>query len=104
MRMQQNIYQPGFYGNLKQTEIRQRILAAGFDPIQINDPAGHVYPPHHHPETKLLAFLNGGMEVHVADQTYQCVAGDRLLIPGNVEHSARVTTEGCVYFWSEKLT
>jgi mannose-6-phosphate isomerase-like protein (cupin superfamily) len=101
--MQQNIYQPGFYGNLKPLEIRERILVEGFDPVQINDPPAYIYPPHHHPETKLLAFLSGGMDVLVANQTYHCGIGDRLLIPGNVEHSAHVTENGCVYFWSEKL-
>ena len=101
--MQQNIYQPGFYGELSIAEIRERILAEGFDPVQISDPAGYDYPPHHHPETKLLAFLSGGMDVLVAEQPYHCGVGDRLLIPGNVEHSAHVMTDGCVYFWSEKL-
>jgi quercetin dioxygenase-like cupin family protein len=97
------MYQPGFYASLSIPQIREQILAEGFDPIQINDPAGHIYPPHHHPETKLLAFLSGGMDVSVGDQSFHCVAGDRLLIPGNAEHSARATADGCVYFWSEKL-
>jgi quercetin dioxygenase-like cupin family protein len=97
------MHQPDFYKSLSIDEISQRVAAEGFSPIRITDPAGRVYPPHRHAETKLLAFLRGSMEVTVGGQTYQCKAGDRLLIPGNVEHSARVTAEGCVYFWSEKI-
>lgn len=98
-----DLYQSGFYGHLSIPQIRERVLAEGFDPIRIDDPAGHIYAPHRHPETKLLAFLSGSMEVQVADQTFHCVAGDRLLIPGNVEHNARVAADGCVYFWSQKM-
>lgn len=97
------MYQADFYRNLSAAQIEAQVIAEGFDPLRIADPPGHVYPPHTHPETKLLAFLQGSMEVTVAGQTYQCQAGDRLLIPGNVEHAARVTDEGCVYFWSEKV-
>ncbi|MCC7446300.1 MAG: AraC family ligand binding domain-containing protein [Anaerolineae bacterium] len=97
------MYQPNFYNSLSIDQIEANVIEEGFDPLRIADPPGHVYPPHTHPETKLLAFLRGGMDVVVAGQTYRCKAGDRLLIPGNVEHAARVTDEGCVYFWSEKV-
>jgi quercetin dioxygenase-like cupin family protein len=102
--MHENLYQHGFYASLSIPQIREQIVEEGFEPVRVSDPAGYIYPLHDHPETKLLAVLSGGMDVQVADQTYHCVAGDRLLIPGNVEHSARVMPDGCVYFWSEKLT
>ncbi|HWP59992.1 MAG TPA: cupin domain-containing protein [Candidatus Acidoferrales bacterium] len=86
----------------KQT-IEAEIRKEGFDPILIQDPPGHVYPPHRHPETKLLAFLLGEMKVKVGENTFTCHAGDKVVIPGNVEHSAQVGPEGCVFFWSEKL-
>jgi len=97
------MYQPNYYENLTIAQIETKVIDEGFDPLRIADPPGHVYPPHTHPETKLLAFLQGGMDVVVAGQTYRCKAGDRLLIPGNIEHAARVTDTGCVYFWSEKV-
>jgi hypothetical protein len=52
---------------------------------------------------RALAFLQGGMQVTVGGQSYRCQAGDKLLIPGNIEHSAVVDPGGCVYFWSEKI-
>lgn len=53
-----------------------------------------VYPPHTHPETTLLAFVEGRMDVTVGREVYRCSPGDRLLIPGNVEHAAVVGPEG----------
>lgn len=75
----------------------------GFDPIKISDPSGRIYSPHTHPETKLLAFLSGSMGVEVDGKTYQCEAFDKVIIPGNIKHSAVVGPEGCTFFWSEKL-
>ena len=75
----------------------------GFDPLLITDPPGAKYPPHTHPETKLLAFLRGSMEVTVKGERFNCKPGDRVLIPGNTEHSALVGPDGCDFFWSEKL-
>ncbi len=43
------------------------------------------------------------MEVRVSGEVYHCSAGDRLIIPGDVEHSAVVGLDGCGFFWSEQL-
>ena len=43
------------------------------------------------------------MEVRVGDETFQCKAGDKVIVDGNVKHSAVVGPEGCTFFWSEKL-
>lgn len=97
------MYQPDFYKTIDRERIAEEIEKEGFEPVCISDPPGQLYAPHRHPETKLLAFLEGTMEVQVKDQKFQCKPGDKLIIPGNVEHSARVGPEGCVFFWSEKL-
>ncbi len=97
------MYQAGYYQGLSESEIAQQVTEEGFDPIRIADPPGHVYPVHSHAETKLLAFLHGSMRVKAGDRTYDCKAGDRLLIPGNLEHAAWVGSAGCTYFWSEKI-
>ncbi len=97
------MFQRGYFNALSPEQIRAKVYEEGFDPIRIDDPPGYRYPAHTHPETKLLAFLHGGMAVTVAGETCQCRAGDRLLIPGSVEHAALVDPDGCVYFWSEKL-
>ena len=96
-------YQPETYKALDQEKIASSIRQDGFNPVSISDPAGYVYPPHRHPETKLLVFLKGSMKVYVQGREFNCSAGDRLMIPGNMEHSAVVGPEGCNFFWSEKL-
>jgi len=97
------MYDPKYYQDLSVAQIAQKVRDEGFDPIRIADPPGSVYSPHTHPETKLLAFLDGAMTVTVRGETFRCSPGGKLLIPGNVEHSATAGPEGCVYFWSEKL-
>ncbi len=97
------MYQAKFYKKIDREQIAEEVRKEGFDPVYITDPPGRVYHPHHHPETKLLVFLQGTMEVKVKDVTYNCNPGDKLIIPGNVEHSSVAGPEGCVFFWSEKL-
>lgn len=97
------MYQPNAYRTMDKEAIAADVRKEGFDPVYIKDPPGHVYPPHRHPETKLLVFLKGTMVVKVKDQKFNCKPRDKLIIPGNSEHSATVGTEGCVFFWSEKL-
>jgi len=78
------------------------IKREGFNPLRFSNAPGFVYHSHRHQETKLLVFLEGSMEVKVEEETYQCGSGDKLIIPGNMEHSAIVGSEGCVFFWAEK--
>ena len=97
------MFERAYYKDLPIAEIAEKVREEGFDPLRISDPPGAVYTPHTHPETKLLAFLHGTMQVTVQGQSFTCAVGDKLFIPGNVEHSALVGAEGCVYFWSEKV-
>lgn len=97
------MYQGNFYKTIDKDKIAEEVRKEGFDPVCITDPPGRVYPPHRHPETKLLVFLQGTMEVEVKGQKFDCKPGDKLVIPGNVEHSAVVGPEGCAFYWSEKL-
>ncbi len=97
------MYQARAYDKMDKEAIAQEVRKEGFDPIYIDDPPGHFYPQHSHPETKLPVFLKGTMEVKVKDEKYNCSPGDKLIIPGNTEHSAKVGPEGCAFFWSEKL-
>jgi quercetin dioxygenase-like cupin family protein len=97
------MYIAKFFARTDKESVAAEIRKDGFDPVLIHDPPGQAYPPHRHPETKLLAFLLGEMTVKVGDNSFTCSSGDKLLIPGNLEHSAVVGPEGCVFFWSEKL-
>lgn len=97
------MYVPKYYKTLSQNQIAESIQKDGFDPVYFNTPPGYIYSSHEHPETKLLAYLAGSMKVKVGGNTFECLARDKLLIPGNTLHSAIVGPEGCEFFWSEKL-
>ncbi len=97
------MYQKNFYINLSETEIEKKIEEEGFTPMKYENEPGDIYPLHQHPETKLLAFLEGTMEVKVGEENFSCATGDRLIIPGNTPHSAVVGPDGCIFFWSEKM-
>lgn len=97
------MYYKQFYKDLQESEIEKSIKDEGFDPMKYSNGPGDVYPPHSHPETKLLAFLEGSMEVKVGEETFQCIKGDKIIIPGNTPHSAVVGPSGCTFFWSEKM-
>ena len=97
------MYKKKYYKKTDEDSIYQDIKKSGYDPIKISDPPGRVYSPHKHPTTKLLVFLQGSMTVTVADQKYNCLQGDKLIIEGNITHSAVAGEKGCVFYWSEKL-
>jgi len=90
------------YHNLSKKEIVKKIKEEGFTPLEITDPRGKEYTMHSHPETKLLAILEGGMCATVDGKHYILEKGDKLIIPGGVQHSALVNDSGCIFFWSEK--
>lgn len=81
----------------------EAIRSEGFEPVLFDDGPGKSYETHRHAATKLLAFLSGSMTVKVGHETYQCVAGDRLIIRGRLEHSAEAGPKGCKFLWAEKL-
>lgn len=97
------MYYKDFYRGLDEKTVEALVKKEGFVPMKFADHPGFVYTPHQHPETKLLAFLNGTMDVIVNNTSFECKKGDKLIIPGNIIHSATVGNDGCTYFWSEKM-
>jgi quercetin dioxygenase-like cupin family protein len=97
------MYAQGHYQDVNRFKVEKEVRKEGFDPLLIADPPGATYPPHSHPETKLLAFLRGRMEVMMDGKCFDCSPGDRVIIPGNTVHSAVAGPEGCDFFWSEKI-
>jgi len=41
----ERMYEPAYYKNLSLTEIREKVVTEGFDPIRIVDPPGRVATP-----------------------------------------------------------
>lgn len=79
------MYYKNYYNNLTEKGIANRIKEEGFDPVKFSDIPGFIYTPHKHPETKLLAFLDGDMDVKVAGE------------------EIHFGPHGCTFFWSEKI-
>lgn len=97
------MYFQKYYKELDQEKIEKDIKEDGFDPDLFTNLPGFVYPLHQHPETKLLVFLKGSMDVVVGEKTFHCEPGDKLIIGPNVLHQAMVGDDGCEFYWSEKL-
>lgn len=97
------MYKQKYYKRLDQAAIAQEVRKEGFAPILVYNEPGYIYRNHSQPETKLLVFLKGTMDVTVGDIIYHCSAGDKMVIPGNTPHSAQVGEDGCMFYWSEKL-
>lgn len=97
------VFEPQKYKGLSKEQIAQEIMKEGFEPLLISNSAGYTYNPHTHPETKLLAILEGSMEVRVENETFLCSKGAKVIIPGGLAHSAVAGPDGCRFFWSEKL-
>ena len=95
------LHEPKAYQNMSEDQIRVEMGKHGYDPKRVEEPAGAVYEPHKNPTDLLLVFLQGSSEVRVGDKTFHCEAGDRLQIPGSVEHSAKVGQDGVVYLLTE---
>jgi mannose-6-phosphate isomerase-like protein (cupin superfamily) len=97
------VYQRGLYSEIDQTDIRQRVMDEGWIPYVIDEPPGYAYAPHRHEEAKLIVILRGEMDVTLESETIHCRPGDKLTIPGGMEHAAVMGAEGCAYFWSEQV-
>jgi quercetin dioxygenase-like cupin family protein len=95
-------YDPQAFTSVDAASVHAAVEREGWAPLLIHDPPGAVYPPHQHPEAKLLVFLRGSMEVKVGGAVYRGLPGDKLIIPGGVEHAALVGPDGCIFFWSEQ--
>lgn len=92
-----------FYKDQTKEEIIVSIKAEGFHPFTISNSPGYTYDPHVHPETKVLAFLEGSMTVVVDGKEYCCKPFDKLVIPGLVPHSAIIGEQGCMFLWAERI-
>lgn len=97
------VYKAKFYKTIDKDRIADDARKNGFNPVLITDKPGFIYKEHKHPETKLLIFLKGGMCVTVSGKHFHCRPGDKLIVPANTEHSAKVDPEGCTFFWAEKI-
>jgi hypothetical protein len=81
--MPESLYSPTLFSDLDASTVLDRLRREGWDPISITDPPGYIYPPHSHPETKLLSILSGSMGVRVAGEAYSRQRANQTIPGGN---------------------
>lgn len=67
----------------------ERMMMAFFDLD-----AGAVIPKHHHPHEQMGYILSGELTFDINGEKKICRPGDAYLIPGNIQHSAKVSETG----------
>jgi quercetin dioxygenase-like cupin family protein len=55
--------------------------------------ANAVVPAHSHPQEQIIFLLEGIIEIDIAGETHSLRAGEFVIAPGGVEHSARVGSQ-----------
>lgn len=98
------MFKKAIFKDTSREKIKQTMEKEGFTPHIITNNPNYIYEPHKHPETKYLVCLEGAMAITVKGNVHKFEPGDKLIIPGNTMHSALVGKNGCVFFWSEKIT
>lgn len=71
-------------------ELQQRMEEEGFAVFQWTDPAGSIYQPHSHGHDESIWLVDGSITFEISGNDYPLSPGDRLFLPKNTLHSARV--------------
>lgn len=96
------IHQPQIYAGMDETQICERLGREGYNARRVVEPPGTVYENHKNAFDIVLAFVSGSADVTVGKNVYRCVGGDRLNIPGDQPHSAKIGADGVVYYMTEQ--
>jgi quercetin dioxygenase-like cupin family protein len=78
--------------------LRARYAAEGLAPYRWSNAPGDTYAPHRHGYAKVLYVVAGSITfgLPATGETLPLRAGDRLDLPADVEHDARVGPDGVV--------
>ena len=88
--MQVEHWDPALDGVLSESNLRRRLETEGFAVTRYLYPPGTRFPEHTHPFDKKDAVLSGRFRLTMNGQSMLLEAGDRLLIPRGMVHSAEV--------------
>jgi quercetin dioxygenase-like cupin family protein len=77
-------------GPLSEEGLRRRLEARGYHVTRYVYPPGTYFPPHSHAVDKIDAVLAGRFQLTLQDENVLLTAGDALLVPRGVWHSAEV--------------
>jgi len=88
---------------LSEQEIEAHLFKEGYQPFKWNDVAGVTYPRHVHTVEECIWVVKGEIIFEVDGQEYHLKAGDKIYLPANARHSAKVPTAASVtYFIGQK--
>lgn len=77
-------------GALSEAALRRKLQTLGYSVTRyIYDP-GTVFPPHAHGQEKMDAVVSGRFRIRMGGEEAVLAAGDAVLVPRGVEHSAEV--------------
>ena len=83
-------------GPLSEAAMRSKLAALGYAVTQYIYPPGTVFPPHDHNVDKIDGVLSGRFCMAMNGQSVILEAGDTLVVPRRVMHSAEVVGDEAV--------
>lgn len=83
-------------GPLSEQAMSDRLRAMGYTVNRYTYPAGTRFPPHSHVVDKIDAILEGRFRMEMAGQSVVLGAGDCIVVPAGVVHSAEVVGQAPV--------
>ena len=82
--------------------LRQRLEGEGFEVVVWRDRSNWSYEPHRHEHDESLWVVRGSLLLQIEGQDYPLGPGDRLMLPRETLHTARVGPEGATYLIGQK--
>lgn len=80
-------------GELSETALRRKLQARGYQVTRYVYPPGTYFPDHSHQEDKIDAVLSGRFRMVMQGESVILEAGDTLVVPRDMVHSAEVVGE-----------
>ena len=87
---------------MNEKELMEQLKKEGFERVYVWEDASNAYHPSHTHSTKTAHIIvNGVIDITMHGKVYRLKEGDRLDVPANEVHSARVGPDGCRYIIGE---
>ncbi|MGH7858707.1 MAG: cupin domain-containing protein [Candidatus Binatia bacterium] len=84
------------------TDLRERLEADAYEPLQWHDPPGASYEPHAHDCDEVLWVVDGRITFGIEGRDFALGPGDRLMLPKRTVHTARAGAAGATYWIGER--
>jgi quercetin dioxygenase-like cupin family protein len=81
-------WNPPADGPLSEPSLRRKLESLGYSVQRYVDPPGTYFAPHTHDTNKMDAVLSGQFRIKMAAESVVLGAGDAVMVPAGVEHSA----------------